>query len=197
MAKVKKNAKKKAKAKAKVMKKAEENVKTALWAEPVGAEGTKILMLYQAVVAIILIALTIGLLRKIWQETKGAGSSDVWLILLVIVLGALGAQIRCIRSLSWYVGNRKLKQSWIPTYLLSPLVGSMLALVFFLLVRGGLLAMNPDMKTPSQIGLAGASALVGMFSDEAALKFKAIAGAIFSNAEKGKDDAKDKDPDEQ
>ena len=61
----------------------------------------------------------------------------------------------------------------------------MLALVFFLLVRGGLLAVNPDMKTPSQIGLAGASALVGMFSDEAAVKFKAIAGAIFSNAGQG------------
>ncbi len=177
---------------AKVKAKVTEKVEDGLWGQTVGAKGTMMLMVYQAAVSIILIGVTVGLLRKICTEAKGAESCCAWVILLVIVLGALGGQIRCVRSLSWYVGNRELKKSWVPTYLLSPLVGSMLALVFFLFVRGGLVALSADMKTPSEIGLAGASALVGMFSDEAAVKFKAIAGAIFSTVEKGKDSSLEK-----
>lgn len=187
----------KVKAKVKVKKKAKENVKGGLWAEPVGARGATILMGYLAGLAIVLIGAAVWLLWMICTVPEDAASCSVWVILLVIVLGALGGQIRSVKSVWWYVGNRALKKSWVPMYLLSPLMGSMLGFVFFLLVRGGLLALNPDMKTPSEIGLAGASALVGMFSDEAAVKFKAIAGAIFSKAAEGKDSKPENGPDGQ
>ena len=152
-----------------------------------------ILMGYLAGVAIILTVAAVFLLGKVFEETKEAGEGSVWMVVLVIVLAALGGQIRCVKSVWWYVGNRDLKKSWVPMYLLSPLVGSMLGFVFFLLVRGGLLALNPDMETASEVGLAGAAALVGMFSDEASMKFKAIAQAIFSSTEKGRDSEPEKD----
>lgn len=171
-----------------------ENEEDGLWAGKVGAKGAMILMVYLAGVAIILTVAAVLLLGKVFAETKEAGDGSVRMILLVIVLAALGGQIRCVKSMWWYVGNRELKKSWVPMYLLSPLVGSMLGFVFFLLVRGGLLALGGEMEKLSEVGLAGASALVGMFSDEASVKFKAIAQAIFSNAEmeKGKDTVPEK-----
>ena len=174
-------------------KKAEANGGEGLWAGTVGAMGAMMLMVYQAVMAIILIFLTVRLLRNILGNPEGGGNNNL-VIILVIVLGALGAQIRCVRSVWWYVGNRGLKRSWVPMYLLSPLVGSMLALVFFLLLRGGFVSMGESGQASGEIGLAGASALVGMFSDEASVKFKAIAQAIFSNVEKGRDSEPEKDP---
>jgi len=173
-------------------KKAPEKDGNELWAEPVGVRGAMVLMCYLASMALILIAGAVWLLWKVCTRPEGGGSC-VWLILLVIVLAALGAQIRCVKSVWWYVGNRKLKKSWVPMYLLSPLVGSMLGFVFYLLVRGGLVALGGQMETPSEVALAGASALVGMFSDEASMKFKALAQAIFSSAEKGRDSEPEKD----
>jgi hypothetical protein len=173
-------------------KKTKESGEDELWGGKVGAKGAVILMVYLAWLAIILTVAAVFLLGKVCEETTEAGYCSVWMVLLVIVLATLGGQIRCLKSMWWYVGNRELKKSWVPMYLLSPLVGSMLGLVFYLLVRGGILALGGEMETPSEVGLAGASALVGMFSDEASMKFKTLAQAIFSNAEKGKDSEPEK-----
>ena len=69
----------------------------------------------------------------------------------------------------------------VPMYLVNPLQGSMLGFVFYLLVRGGVMAVSENIGAASEVGLAGISALVGMFSDQAAEKLKAIAEAIFSS----------------
>ena len=152
-----------------------------LWAEKVGAKGTMILMGYLAGVAIILIVAAVSLLGEVYTKKGKAGGDSVSMILLVIVLGALGGQIHCLRSVRAYVGNRNLKKSWVPMYLVNPLQGSMLGFVFYLLVRGGVMAVSENIGTASEVGLAGISALVGMFSDQAAEKLKAIAEAIFSS----------------
>jgi hypothetical protein len=55
-------------------------------------------------------------------------SEEVRLLLIVALAGALGGQVRSLRSLAWYVGNRILRRSWLILYILTPLVGATLAL---------------------------------------------------------------------
>ena len=58
---------------------------------------------------------------EIWDEVR--------LLLIVILAGALGSLVHTARSVFWYVGNRLLKWSWVPKYILQPFAGSALAVI--------------------------------------------------------------------
>ena len=62
---------------------------------------------------------------------------NIRLLLIVIIVGALGGLIHVMRSFYWYVGNRDLRRSWLLMYILLPFVGAGLALLFYLIIRGG------------------------------------------------------------
>jgi hypothetical protein len=94
------------------------------------------------------------------------------LFVVVAVTGALGGLIHGARSLYTYVGNRILLRSWLLFYLSLPLIGAGLAVLFYLILRGGLVT-----GTAAQVnffGFAAVSALVGLFTPEAALKLQQI-----------------------
>jgi hypothetical protein len=116
-------------------------------------------------------------------------SSEVRMILLVLVAGALGSLIHGFRSLFWYVGNRGFVRSWILMYFLLPFIGSSLSLIFYFVIRGGLFSPSATIDATSPFGFIGLAGLVGMFSNRAALKLQEIAESIFSTNEstKGKD----------
>jgi large repetitive protein len=114
--------------------------------------------------------------------------SGVRLILIVVIVGSLGALIHVARSFYWYVGNRNLKSSWLLMYFFLPFNGGGLALLFFLVSRG-VSSAQPAGIEPSVGGYAALAALVGMFSQQALMKLKQIAESVFSPAEKGKDQA--------
>lgn len=63
---------------------------------------------------------------------------DVRIIILVILSGALGAFIHVATSFTDFVGNKSFVDSWISWYLIRPFIGSALALIFYFLIRGGL-----------------------------------------------------------
>lgn len=107
-------------------------------------------------------------------------SNEVRLILIVILAGALGSLVHGFRSLFWYVGKHKYEKSWTLMYLLLPLIGSSLSLVFYFVLRGGLFSPQATVDATSPFGFAGISGLVGMFSNKAAEKLKEIADSIFS-----------------
>jgi hypothetical protein len=112
----------------------------------------------------------------------------VQILLVVMVVGALGGLMHVFRSFYWYVGNRTLKNSWLLMYFLLPFNGAGLAVLFYLIVRGGFSTQTS--ATPSSVDwYAAMAALVGMFSEEALLKLRQIAGAFFTQAEPGKDPA--------
>jgi hypothetical protein len=112
----------------------------------------------------------------------------VRMLIIVMIVGALGSLIHVSRSFYWYVGNRTLKNSWLIMYILLPFNGGGLAVLFYLIIRGGISPQAPT--NPSSLdGYAAIAALVGMFSQEAMLKLKKIAGAFFTEAEPGKDPA--------
>lgn len=102
------------------------------------------------------------------------------LLMLVAAMGALGALIHVTSSFADYVGNRQLLLSWVWWLLLRIPIGVALALVFYMLIRGGLII--PNGSTEPQInpyGIAGLAALVGMFAKQATDKLADIFDNLF------------------
>ncbi len=114
---------------------------------------------------------------------------EVRLLLMVALSGALGGLVHALRSVYWYVGNRSLVRSWLAMYVLLPLVGATLAVVFYLVIRGGFFSPQATVQETSPFGFAALAVLVGMFSTQAALKLKQVAGTVFAEPEAGRDPA--------
>jgi hypothetical protein len=111
--------------------------------------------------------------RPFWIEHR--------VFLITILAGMLGATVHALRSLVWYVGNRQLVWSWLATYLSLPIVGGLLAAVFYVVVRGGLFSL----QVTNQFGFAAMGALIGMFTTPAALKLKEIAETLLTRGAEG------------
>jgi hypothetical protein len=107
-----------------------------------------------------------------WDEQR--------LLLLVILGGALGTLVHSLRSVYWYIGNRNLVKSWMAMYFMLPFAGAALALVFYLVVRGGFFSPQSSFQQTSPFGFAAFAALIGMFSSQAVLKLKEVAEVMLS-----------------
>jgi hypothetical protein len=106
---------------------------------------------------------------------------EIRALLLVICAGGLGGMLHTLRSYVAFAGNRQLTASWIDWYVVRPLTGALFALVFYLLIRGGLVTGGfQGGSSISVIGFAGVGALVGMFSEQATEKLKEVAEVLFS-----------------
>jgi hypothetical protein len=108
------------------------------------------------------------------------------LFLIVALAGALGSSVHALRSFYWYVGNRELVLSWLAMYLLLPVIGALLGLIFYITIRGGLFPEATIQQT-SPFAFVAISALVGLFSVQAALKLQDIAETVFTKAGKGRE----------
>lgn len=107
--------------------------------------------------------------------------AELRLLLLVLFTGAFGACIRGMTSLADYIGDGKLKNSWLPFYIVLPAKGAGIALIFYLVVRGGFVsvASNVDAAGVNPFGVTAVAALVGMFSDKATLKLAEVFSTLF------------------
>jgi hypothetical protein len=117
-------------------------------------------------------------------------SSEVRLLLLVIVAAALGSYIHAATSFVSYVGNDSLVMSWAWWYILRPFIGIALALVFYFVIRGGLLAGGTGAGEISVFGISAVAGLVGMFSKQATDKLGEIFNNLFSTKSGEGDDAR-------
>jgi hypothetical protein len=89
-----------------------------------------------------------------------------------------------------YVGNRTLGESWIWWLVLRTPVGIALALLFYLVLRGGLIvpSLPSGRATDTTLllnpyGIAAISALAGMFSKQATDKLREIFDTLFRTRE--------------
>ena len=114
-------------------------------------------------------------------------SDDACLLITVALAGALGSLVHVLRSFYNYVGNRELKWSWLPMYIMLPIVGANLGLVFYLIIRGGFFSSTATVQETSFFGFAALAALAGLFSEQAVLKLKIIAETMLIKPKKGKD----------
>ena len=110
---------------------------------------------------------------------------DQQFLVIAALAGATGALLHGLRSLSTYIGERYLFRSWIPYYLLLPVVGALLATIVYLVLRAGLLSGPTNSSQPDPYGIAAIGALVGMFSAQAAEKLKAVFETLFAKAQPG------------
>jgi hypothetical protein len=115
----------------------------------------------------------------IWDEVR--------LLLIVMLAGALGNLVHTVRSVYWYVGNRSLKWSWLAKYILQPFAASALAVIFYVVVRGGFFSPQTTFENTSPFGFAALAALVGLFSEQAVLKLKTVAETVFQPPPPGAD----------
>jgi hypothetical protein len=109
------------------------------------------------------------------------------LLLLMALLGALGAMAHIIRSYFKYVGERNLIWSWMPQYFLIPFVGAILATITYILLRAGLIGGSSSGAIPegNTWGFAAVATLVGLFSAQAAAKLKDIFEIVLAPAKPG------------
>jgi hypothetical protein len=104
---------------------------------------------------------------------------DLNLLILTLALGALGAFLHAAKSFASFAGNRTLTASWTWWYVLQPFVGSTLALLFYLVIRGGLFANAAGPSAINPYGIAAVSGLVGMFSKQATDKLSELFSTLF------------------
>jgi hypothetical protein len=116
-------------------------------------------------------------------------SSDARLFVIVAIAGGLGGMVHTVRSLGWYVGNRELKWSWVPFYVLLPIIGGSLATVFYLVLRAGLFSTSTPTTDANVYGFAALAALVGVFSEQALEKLREVFSSILTKAPEGRDAA--------
>lgn len=107
-------------------------------------------------------------------------SDEVRLVLLVMLVGLIGSYIHAVTSFVNFAGNRRLVKSWLWYYAVRPLAaGPFLALVFYLVLRGGLLSAGVGSESINQYGILAVSGLAGMFSKQAIAKLKEIFDNFF------------------
>jgi len=116
--------------------------------------------------------------------------TEVRLLLLVIVAAALGSYVHASTSFVSYVGNKSLAMSWAWWYILRPFIGMSLALIFYFVIRGGLLSTGTNADEISFYGIAAVAGLVGMFSKQATDKLEELFNTLFKTKEGGGDDAR-------
>ncbi len=118
---------------------------------------------------------------------KLRASADSRLFITIVTAGALGSLVHCITSFADYVGDRSLKQSWVWYLILRTPIGVALALLVYLVLRGGLIAptlpqggANGHTATIlNPYGLAAVAAMAGMFSKQATDKLAEIFDSLF------------------
>ena len=110
---------------------------------------------------------------------EGTLSTEKLFFAAVAFAGALGGMAHSIRSFAVYVGNRELKWTWVPFYLLKPVLGALLGTLLYILLRAGLFSGSASTQEASPYGFAGIAALTGLFTDQAVEKLRKIAEQVF------------------
>ena len=106
--------------------------------------------------------------------------SGLRFVVLVVIMGALGACLHGITSLAYYRGRCEFSEKWTLWYLYRPFVGGVLALIFYLIISGGLMPpVNGNNK--KFFVLLGLSGLMGLFSKQALNKLSLIFDTIFAS----------------
>lgn len=117
------------------------------------------------------------------------------LFIIVLLSGALGATLYVLRSFYEYVGERRLVWSWVPSYIVMPIVGALSAAVAYAVLRAGLLGTTQLGTTNADgniFGFATVGALVGLFSKQANKKLKQVFEVVFTAEDQGDHPIKDR-----
>jgi hypothetical protein len=119
-----------------------------------------------------------------WFGWKYKPTPDAALLILVILVSALGSYVHTAISFTDYVGEGKLKRSWIWWYVLRLFVGTSLAVIFYFAIRGGFFAGSTNSEDINPYGIAAVAGLVGLFSKQATDKLNEVFDTAFRTSDK-------------
>lgn len=104
---------------------------------------------------------------------------ELSLILVVMICGIIGACAFSLYAISDHLKDEDFNRKYESWYITRPIVGAGLALLFYFLLRGGVLTIGADLKNMNLLGVAAISGLVGMFSEQAMIKLRDVARPLF------------------
>lgn len=105
---------------------------------------------------------------------------DAQMLLLVVLMGAFGSSVYALKSLADYKGEGKLMHSWLTFYFVQPVEGAGIAVLLYLVIRGGFLAgTGSDIKNANTFGMCAIAGLAGAFSDTAFAKLREVFDTLF------------------
>jgi len=109
--------------------------------------------------------------------------AETSLLFIMLFSGIIGACVFSLFAISHHVAaDKDFSRVWEAWYLLRPFVGGGLALIFYLVLRGGVLNLGSSVSNLNLVALAAAAALVGMFSEQAMHKLQDVADGLFGSA---------------
>lgn len=125
---------------------------------------------------------------------RKGGAEESFVLLMVVLLGALGGGLHLLASLVKYVGNRQLKRSWLLHYLSMPIVGAVLAPIVFMLLRVGILAPGSssdgsNIANLNLIGIYAFAILTGLFAKTATEKLSEVFSTLFRTSDPASKDS--------
>lgn len=128
-----------------------------------------------------LLKVGVPLAEWVWfGHSIGPLSQETLLLLLVIFMGAFGSSVYALKSLGDYQGEGTLYASWSTYYFIQPLEGAGIAVLLYLVIRGGFLAgTGADVKAVNQFGICAIAGLAGAFSDTAFMKLREVFITLF------------------
>lgn len=118
----------------------------------------------------------------------GRGEPQIHEMMLAIFGAGAGSSVATIMAYLRHasaVGD--FARSFTPWYLMRPLLGSLLGLIFYFLLRGGIVSVldtPPNNEQLDSLALTGISALVGLFSNEAYLKLQEVFSTMFQTGKR-------------
>ncbi|OHD26776.1 MAG: hypothetical protein A2086_02665 [Spirochaetes bacterium GWD1_27_9] len=117
-------------------------------------------------------------------------------MIIVLIAGALGSLILALRSFTKYVGTGNFDGSWTWWYLIKPFMGALLGLIFYFLIKSGILTNQNTALDINIYGIVVVSIIAGMFTDQAIIKLEQIFGTLINkNSNKvSNEQKKDDDP---
>jgi hypothetical protein len=114
---------------------------------------------------------------------SGTASAEMRNLLVTIFAAGVGSMITTILGYLKHASERRdFMLSFVPWYFARPLIGILLGVVFYFVLKGGLL-VTVGTATASNInvyGLGALAALVGLFSKNAVEKLRDVFGTLFT-----------------
>lgn len=134
---------------------------------------------------------TLGMLNKSCPMNWLYGTGDQVMFILAFLAGIIGSATHGISSLMDFRGNRRLFRSWSLWYFALPIVGGMVAIIFYITVRAGFIAGNNGTENINPFGIAAVSVMVGLFTDKATTKLAEVFDTMFKTTTKAREGALD------
>jgi hypothetical protein len=128
---------------------------------------------------------------RFWPRCLVGASPETRLIVIVILASALGAYIHTATSFADFVGNQRLRVSWLWWYMLRPILGVGLGLLTYFAYRTGMLSGTADASALNPFGIAAVSGVAGMFSKKAADALSAVFDSVIKTPKAGDEVRKD------